>query len=69
MQLKGNRSALVTITTDGKISIEQYSSFLNKVVEIHLTLDQFELLGKYVLNNISDIEMLWNDGVENDSNS
>jgi len=56
------------ITTNGKISIRQDSNDYDSDT-VFITLDQFELIGKYILENISNIELAWNDGVENDSNS
>lgn len=69
MVIKGQSSISVNFDKSGFILIKQYSTEFGKPVDIFITLDQFELIGKYILNNISIIESNWNDGVENDSNS
>ena len=69
MVLKGNRSVEVSITTDGRICIEQFSNLLDRVMEIHLTMEQFNNIETFVFKNKDEIELLWNEGVENDSNS
>lgn len=69
MELKGIEAATVRISTSGNICIEQYSHSMGAPVEIYLTLQQFNNIETFVFKNRDDIELLWNEGVENDSNS
>lgn len=55
----------VTITSDGKIAISENPNEYDFNV-VYITLDQFELIGKYILENINNIELAWNNGVENE---
>lgn len=69
MELKGIEAATVRISTSGNICIEQYSHSIGSPVEIYLTPQQFNNIETFVFKNRTDIELLWNEGVENDSNS
>ncbi len=69
MELKAIKATSVTITTDGKINIEQWSNLLERPVEIQLTLEQFNNIETFVFKNKDEIELAWNEGVEDDSNS
>ena len=69
MELKAIKATSVSITTDGKINIEQWSNLLERPVEIQLTLEQFNNIETFVFKNKDEIELAWNEGVENDSNS
>jgi len=65
MIFKSVDSIELIITTSGKICIRQDSNEDDSDT-VFITLDQFELIGKYILENISNIELAWNDGVENE---
>jgi len=69
MELKAIKATSVSITTDGKINIEQWSNLLERPVEIQLTLEQFNNIETFVFKNKDEIELAWNEGVEDDSNS
>jgi hypothetical protein len=66
MELKGTKSAHVDLNSQGKIVIEQWSDDFDQPVMIYLTLDQFEAIGNWVFKNRGEIELAWNDGVEDE---
>jgi hypothetical protein len=66
MNIKSTKSANVSVNSQGKIAIEQWSDDLNKPVTIYLTLQQFEAVDTWVFKNRAEIELAWNDGVENE---
>lgn len=66
MKFKGIETANVVISSSGKIRIEQYSADHGEPVRIFLTLDQFKQIENWVFKNNDEIELAWNDGVENE---
>ena len=58
----------VIITTNGKIGIRQDSNDYDSDC-VFITLDQFAKIENWVFKNKDEIELAWNEGVENDSNS
>lgn len=66
MELKSTKSAHVDVNKQGKIVIEQWSDDFDQPVPIYLTLDQFEAISNWVFKNKAEIELAWNDGVENE---
>jgi hypothetical protein len=64
MNLKGTKSANVSLNNQGKIVIEQWDDNLNHPVMIFLTLDQLEAIDTWVFRNKTDIELAWNNGVD-----
>lgn len=66
MELKPIKATSISITTDGKICIEQWSDLLERPVEIKLTLEQFNKIETFVFKNKEEIELLWNEGVSNE---
>ena len=69
MELKGNESVEVFITNGGRIAIKQDSIEYGEPVCIFITRDQFSKIENWVFKNKDQIELLWNEGVENDTNS
>ena len=69
MKLKSSSSVDVSLEANGKICIEQFSLAAEMLVEIHLTIEQFNSIANWVFKNKDEIELTWNEGVENDSNS
>lgn len=67
MKFKSAEGFTVFLNKEGKIAIEQESFEFGKTVHVYLTLDQFYAIGHWVLENKDDIELVWNDGVEDDS--
>ena len=66
MNIKSTKSANVSFNNQGKIVIEQWSDDLEQPVPIYLTLDQLEAINNWVFKNRVEIELAWNDGVENE---
>jgi hypothetical protein len=64
MNLKSTKSANVSFNNQGKIVIEQWDDNLNHPVMIFLTLDQLEAIDTWVFRNKTDIELAWNNGVD-----
>lgn len=64
MIFKGSQAIQAGFTEDGLICLEQYSTEFGKSVSIFITLDQFKLIERYVMNWKEDISQAWNDGVE-----
>ena len=69
MELKGIDYLEVFIACDGKIGIKQYDRLTGNDACIFFTLDQFAKIENFVFKNKDEIELAWNEGVENDSNS
>jgi len=66
MNLKGTKSAHVDFTSEGKIVIEQWSDDLEQPVTIYLSYDQLAAIEGWAFKMKDDIELAWNDGVENE---
>lgn len=66
MNLKGTKSAHVEINSEGKIVIEQWSDDLEQPVTIYLSYDQFLAIESWAFKMKDDLELAWNDGVENE---
>jgi hypothetical protein len=66
MELKFTRAATVDIERDGKICIQQWCDSTNSVVEIYLTLEQFNSIESWVFKNRDEIESRWNNGAEDE---
>lgn len=66
MKFKSIEGFSVFINTEGKIAIEQESFEFGKTVCVFLTLDQFDALSNWVFVNKDEIDLVWNDGVEDD---
>ena len=66
MDLKSSKSAHVDVSKQGKIVIDQWSDDFDQPVTIYLTLDQLEAINNWVFKNRAEIELAWNDGVENE---
>ena len=58
MKLKSTDEAIVEITNDGRICIQQFSN------EVYLTSDQIEGISGWVFKNRDEIKAAWNDGIE-----
>lgn len=69
MKLKSTETAKIDIEVDGTICIEQFSRAAEKPVAIYLTFEQFAKIEHWVFKNKDEIELRWNEGVEDDSNS
>jgi hypothetical protein len=69
MELKGIEPVEVFITNGGKIAIKQEAIEFGEPVVIFLSVDQFEKIEHWVFKNKDEIELRWNEGVEDDSNS
>ena len=69
MKLKEIESTDVIITTNGKIGLRQYCLEHGDAVCLFITLDQFKQIENGIFKNKDEIELLWNVGVEDDSNS
>ena len=69
MKLKQSDYTVLQITEIGKISITQWSEENNDFVSIFLTLDQFHEIDGYIFKNRDEIQLKWNEGVQDDSNS
>jgi hypothetical protein len=67
MKFKSTEGFNVFLNKEGKITIEQESYEFGKLVHVCLTLEQFYAIGYWVLEHKDDIELVWNDGVEDDS--
>ena len=69
MIIKGIEPVEVFITNGGKIAIKQEAIEFGEPVVIFLSSDQFAKIEHWVFKNKDQIELLWNEGVEDDSNS
>lgn len=69
MKLKETKEVTVEITSTGEIVLQQYCQFLDEMVAIYLTLDQFHSIQKWVKIAEPNIEYAWNGGVEHDLKS
>lgn len=69
MKLKAIEPVEVIVTNNGTIGIRQDVVEYEDPVCIFLTLDQFLKIENWVFKNRDQIELLWNEGVEDDSNS
>ena len=69
MELKGIEAVEVFITTNGKIAIRQDCIEYGEPVCIFISKEQFSQIENWVFKNKEEIELAWNDGVQNDSNS
>jgi hypothetical protein len=67
MKFKDVEGFRVYPTQGGKIAIVQKSFEFGKDVHVFLTLEQFSNLQRWVLNNSCEIDDLWNDGVDDDT--
>lgn len=67
MELKGTESVEFFITVGGKIGIRQDAIEFGEPVCVFLTLDQFSKIEHWVFKNKDEIELAWNEGVEDDS--
>lgn len=66
MELKGIEAVEVFITVGGKIGIRQDAIEFGEPVCIFLTLDQFSRIENWVFKNKDEIELAWNEGVEDE---
>lgn len=66
MKLKSTSSIDVSLETNGKICIEQFSLSAEMPVEIHLTIEQFNSIANWVFKNKDEIELAWNGGVSDE---
>ncbi len=66
MELKGIEAVEVFITVGGKIAIRQDAIEFGEPVCVFITLDQFSKIEHWVFKNKDEIELTWNDGVEDD---
>lgn len=64
MNFKSVEGLDIYITREGKIGLEQYSLEYEKDVVVHLTLDQFRKLQRWVDKNELELDERWNGGVE-----
>jgi hypothetical protein len=64
MNIKGAKSLNVTINKQGKIVIEQWSDEFDRPEAIYLTINQFEAIDDWVFKNRDEIELAWNNGVD-----
>ena len=69
MKLKAIEPVEVIVTNNGTIGIRQDVVEYEDQVCIFLTLDQFLKIENWVFKNRDQIELLWNEGIEDDSNS
>jgi hypothetical protein len=65
MKLKDVDPVEVIITTNGKIGIRQDSNDYDSDC-VFITLDQFLKIENWVFKNKEEIELAWNDGLENE---
>jgi hypothetical protein len=66
MELKGIEAVEVFMTVGGKIGIRQDAIEFGEPVCVFITLDQFSKIEHWVFQNKDEIELTWNDGVENE---
>ncbi len=66
MELKAVKSVHVDFNSQGKIVIEQWSDDFDQPVTIYLTPEQFRAIENWFFNGKEEIELAWNDGVENE---
>jgi len=64
MELKGIEAVEVFITIGGKIGIRQDSIEFGEPVVVFLSLDQFAAIENWVFKNKDEIDLAWNNGVE-----
>jgi hypothetical protein len=69
MIIKGSQSIDASFDGNGYILLEQYSIEFGKTVTILITLEQYNNIENFVFRNKDELELLWNDGVKDDSNS
>ena len=67
MELKGTEAVEVFITVGGKIGIRQDAIEFGEPVCVFITLDQFATIENWVFKNKDEIDLAWNNGVEDDS--
>jgi len=67
MELKGTEAVEVFITVGGKIGIRQDAIEFGEPVVVFITLDQFAAIENWVFKNKDEIDLAWNNGVEDDS--
>jgi len=67
MELKGTEAVEVFITVGGKIGIRQDAIEFGEPVVVFITLDQFAAIENWVFKNKDEIDLTWNNGVEDDS--
>jgi len=67
MRLKSVESVDVYITQEGKIALEQESLEFGERVYIYLTLEQFKSLDSWVFKNKDEIELAWNEGKDDET--
>ena len=68
MVIKDSPGVNVYFDKDGFILLRQYSEDLGTST-ISLTMEQFEKIEHWFFKNKDEIELAWNEGVEDDSNS
>ncbi len=66
LKFKSIEGFIAFINHEGKIAIEQDSYEFGKPVQVYLTTEQFETLGHWVYKNKAEIELTWNEGLENE---
>ena len=64
MELKGIEAVEVFTTVCGKIAIKQDSIEFGEPVVVFLSLDQFAAIENWVFKNKDEIDLAWNNGVE-----
>jgi hypothetical protein len=64
MELKGIEAVEVFTTVGGKIAIKQDSIEFGEPVVVFLSLDQFAAIENWVFKNKDEIDLAWNNGVE-----
>ena len=69
MIIKGSQIINTYLDCYGLIVLEQYSTEFGMKVIISITPEQFNAIENWVFKNRDDIELAWNEGVEDDFNS
>jgi hypothetical protein len=69
MQLKSTKAVTVNVDSDGKICIQQYYEVTDSIVAIYLTPEQFNSIESWVFKNRDEIELNWNNGVNDETDS
>lgn len=67
MILKPSLAVNASYDDNGYICIEQYSTEFGKLVTIKLTKDQFDLIENFVFKNKDEIELSWNEGIDDET--
>jgi hypothetical protein len=69
MKIKGSQSVRMGITKAGTIYLEQLCDITLEFNYVYLTLEQFDSLSTWVVENQDDINELWNGGVDDETDS